>query len=162
MHEIEIPAIEITKVRKEKSRADVLEPVSAIPKPVPSHPLTLAWSPQELLFEINEEAIVQRLWIWNSCLRSIYIHCCELWDETAYLGARWRCYPQTRFLLAPGLTAELFLRASPKAVSPIPCAKANLQLAAAHKRDHVTGYFAVPVNVKFLNHIPYSGEGGEG
>lgn len=93
-------------------------------------------------------------------MRSIYIHCCDVWDDAAYLGARWCCYPQTRFLLAPGLVAEMFVRASPKEVAPVPCAHAKLQLAATHMRDRVTGFFAVPMDVKFLKHIPYVGEGG--
>ncbi|KAL0839659.1 hypothetical protein ABMA28_016325 [Loxostege sticticalis] len=160
----EIPTSEIViKSRKGKSKADILQQVEPVREPVPLHPLSITCSPDKLLFEIKEEAVVQRLWVWNCCIRTIYVHCCEIWGEKAYLGARWRCYPQTRFHLAPGLMAEVFIKASPKEVSPIPCACAQVQLAAAHKRDHVTGFFAVPVYVKFLNHIPYSGEGrGEG
>ncbi|KOB71332.1 Uncharacterized protein OBRU01_12094 [Operophtera brumata] len=96
--------------------------------------------------------------IWNACPRPIYIHCCGLWDETARLGASWCCYPRTRFHLAPGMASRLAITATPRIQSPVPLACAGLQLAASHMRDHVVGYFVVPIVVKFLNCIPYSGE----
>lgn len=90
--------------------------------------------------------------MWNASLRSIYIHCCGLCNERGRLGASWSCYPRTRFLLAPGLAADLCIKATPKDYSPVPSACMAIQLAAAHLRDHVVGYFAVPVQVKFLKH----------
>ncbi|XP_037297348.1 uncharacterized protein LOC119190171 [Manduca sexta] len=154
---------DIILARKEKNPAN--EPWIQFPSgkpssPIPLHPLTIAWSPNKLYFEIDEKEVIRQLWVWNSCPRTIYLHCCGLWDETARLGASWKCYPRTRFRLAPGLKGELFVRAIPRNQSPVPYSFFGLQVAAAHMRDCVTGHFIVPVHVKFLKYVsPYLGEG---
>ncbi|CAH2062874.1 unnamed protein product, partial [Iphiclides podalirius] len=89
----------------------------------------------------------------NVCPRSIYVHCCAIWTGEARFGASWRCYPRTRFLLAPGLKAEVFVRAEPKRASPVPSAQVGVQVAAAHVRDHVIAFFVVPLAVRFKNYV---------
>lgn len=58
--------------------------------------------------------------------------------------------------MVPGLIYKLFIRAKPRPHSPVPSAFAWLQLAAAHIRDNVSGFFVVPIQVKFLNYVPPS------
>ncbi|XP_045763479.1 uncharacterized protein LOC123866154 [Maniola jurtina] len=128
-------------------------------RPRPLHDLEIIWCPSVLDFEIDDVEILYRLRIWNPCPRSIYLHCCGFWDETCRLGAYWRCYPRTRFLLAPGLPVDIYIKATPRDYSPIPHATIALQLAAAHKRDNVVGYFAVPIRVTFLKYLPPSPRG---
>ncbi|CAG9792053.1 unnamed protein product [Diatraea saccharalis] len=157
--EVDINELE-KQAKKKKAKDSISNPCIQLVKALPLYPLTITWSPDHLHFEIKDNVIEQKLWVWNTSYRTIYIHCCGLCDETAYLGATWNCCPQTRFNLAPGLKGELFIRATPKEEAPVPYAFAKLQLAAAHKRDHVTGFFAVPVMVTYSNFVSYTGEGG--
>ncbi|XP_034825573.1 uncharacterized protein [Maniola hyperantus] len=135
-------------------------------QPRPLHDLEIIWCPSVLDFEIDDVEIVYRSFalerqslIWNPCPRSIYLHCCGFWDEKCRLGAYWRCYPRTRFLLAPGLPVNIYIKATPRDYSPIPHATIALQLAAGHKRDNVVGYFVVPIRVTFLKYLPPSSRG---
>ncbi|KAJ0179407.1 hypothetical protein K1T71_005119 [Dendrolimus kikuchii] len=149
--------IRIKQNVKENPKVQILDyPLSKQDLPSPLHPLTITWSPDTLSIVLSDEEILQRLWIWNSCYRTIYVHVCGFWDEKIRLGATWRCYPRTRFQLAPGMKGEIRIRATPHIQSPVACAYAGLQLASAHMRDHVTGYFLVLMQVKFLNYIPPS------
>ncbi|KAH9641961.1 hypothetical protein HF086_011711 [Spodoptera exigua] len=103
------------------------------PQPVPKFPLHIAIS--------------------NRTKRPIFFHCCGLWNDTARYGASWCCFPRTRFWLPPGLSAPLYVRATPRELSPVPDAVTFLQIAAAHLRDNVTGYFSIPIKAKFLKYI---------
>lgn len=81
------------------------------------------------------------------------MQCCGLWDDNSRLGASWRSYPHTRFWMPSGLKVNVYVRATPRPISPIPTAKSSLQIAAAHVRDRVTGYFVVPIHTRFLKYI---------
>ncbi|RVE45082.1 hypothetical protein evm_010270 [Chilo suppressalis] len=139
------------KITRKKSQEDASPRHISLEKPIPLYPLTITWSPNHLRFEIKDDPVVQKVWVWNTCYHTIYINCCNLWNDIAYLGARWHGYPETRFHLAPGLKGKLFIRAVPKEQTP---------LAAAHKRDLVTGFFSIPVTVKYLNFVEYAGVEG--
>ncbi|XP_061706721.1 uncharacterized protein LOC133517421 [Cydia pomonella] len=131
-----------------------IAPVTPL-QPIPRYPLTVAWAPSTLCFNLDEEKVVKHLTIQNSNTHSIFVQCCGLWDSTARLGASWRCYPRGRFLLAPGVGAALAVSAAPRPYAcPLPSAHLALQLAAAHMRDNVAGYFMVPIQVCFKNYIP--------
>ncbi|KAI8440337.1 hypothetical protein MSG28_001675 [Choristoneura fumiferana] len=155
----EVPVADLIIHRKEKPDENVplvWEPDPGPPsQPYPRHSLSIAWSPPSLCFELLEEKVVQQLTVWNSATHLIYVQCCGLWDDTAKLGAGWKSYPRKRFLLAPGLVAKIGVSAKPREYpSPVPMAYVGLQLAASHTRDIVTGYFVVPIQVKFKNYIP--------
>ncbi|KAF9412980.1 hypothetical protein HW555_008677 [Spodoptera exigua] len=131
------------------------------PQPVPKFPLHIAWWPTTLCFELDEDQVTHKLWISNRTKRPIFFHCCGLWNDTARYGASWCCFPRTRFWLPPGLSAPLYIRATPRELSPIPYAVTFLQIAAAHLRDNVTGYFSIPIKAKFLKYIAPSMLEGE-
>lgn len=92
--------------------------------------------------------------VWNPGDRTIYVRCCGLWDESARLGASWRCYPHTRLRLIPGFEGYIHIKATPRDNSPIPYAHIGLQISSAHLRDNVVGYFFVPLLVKFMTYVP--------
>ncbi|XP_072942129.1 uncharacterized protein [Epargyreus clarus] len=159
----QVPVNDILKYQKYRSKESTEALTSTTPSkskiPIPLYPLSIIWSPSAMFFELDNNVILQKIRIWNACPRSIYIICCGLWGDTARLGAKWRCFPRTRYLLASGLTADLFVQATPREQSPIPSAQVAIQLAASHKRDPVTGYFVIPIIVKFKKYIkPYLGE----
>lgn len=115
----------------------------------------ISWSPSTLCFVLDEDQVTHRLWITNRCDRTIFFHCCGLWNDTVRLGASWCCFPRTRIWLPPGLRAPLYVRATPRdIISPIPDGVTFMQIAAAHLRDNVTGYFSIPIKAKFLKYIP--------
>ncbi|KAF9824227.1 hypothetical protein SFRURICE_019907 [Spodoptera frugiperda] len=125
------------------------------PQPLPKFPLQISWSPSTLCFVLDEDQVTHRLWITNRCDRTIFFHCCGLWNDTVRLGASWCCFPRTRIWLPPGLRAALYVRATPRdIISPIPDGVTFMQIAAAHLRDNVTGYFSIPIKAKFLKYIP--------
>lgn len=81
------------------------------------------------------------------------MHCCGLrWDDKAKLGAWWQCFPRTNFIVAPGLIHPLYIRGIPRNESPVKHACFVIQLATTYPRDHVLGFFAITVNVEFLNY----------
>ncbi|CAK1578484.1 unnamed protein product [Parnassius mnemosyne] len=127
--------------------------VHALAQPRPIHPITITWSPDILNFTLDNTAVTKRLTLLNVCPRSIYIHCCGLLNDEARLGAHWHCYPRTRFLLAPGVGARIFIRAKPKEMCPISTSRIGLQVAAAYKRDYVIAYFMIPIQVQFRNYV---------
>ncbi|XP_063530774.1 uncharacterized protein LOC134741807 [Cydia strobilella] len=135
-----------------------ITPVTPL-QPVPRYPLSVAWAPSTLCFNLDEEKVVKQLTLQNSNTHSIFVQCCGLWDSTAAaaarLGASWKCYPRKRFLLAPGVAAALAVSAAPRPYAcPLPSAHLALQLVAAHMRDNVAGYFMVPIHVHFNNYLP--------
>lgn len=77
------------------------------------------------------------------------------------MGASWNCHPRTRLRLAPGLMGEITIQIKPRETSPVQLTCAVLQLAASHLRENVTGYFAVPIEVSFLNSVMPSLAGEE-
>ncbi|XP_022829556.1 uncharacterized protein LOC111358581 [Spodoptera litura] len=124
------------------------------PQPIPKFPLHVAWCPNTLCFVLDEDQVTHRLWITNRSKRTIYLHCCGLWNDTVRYGASWCCFPRTRIWLPPGLRAALYVRATPRdIISPFPDAVTFMQIAAAHLRDNVTGYFSIPIKAKFLKYI---------
>ncbi|XP_063374938.1 uncharacterized protein LOC134662596 [Cydia amplana] len=124
-------------------------------QPIPRYPLTVAWAPSTLCFNLNEEKVVKQLTVRNSNAHSIFVQCRGLWDSSARLGASWRCYPRRRFLLAPGVAAALAVSAAPRpCTSPLASAQLALQLVAAHMRDNIAGYFMIPIHVHFNNYTP--------
>ncbi|KAJ8725088.1 hypothetical protein PYW07_016046 [Mythimna separata] len=122
--------------------------------PIPKFPVEMAWSPSALYFVMDEEPVTLKVRIWNTSYHCMYFLFCGLWGDTARLGASWCCHPHTRIWLPPGLSSQITVKATPREASPIPCAIARMQVAAGHLRDNVTGYFAIPVHVKFLKYIP--------
>ncbi|CAG4941027.1 unnamed protein product [Colias eurytheme] len=122
--------------------------------PVPKFPLHISWSPSHFCFDLNGEVMICKLRIWNPGNRTIYTRCCGLWDDSARLGASWKTYPRTRFRLVPGQEGILYIKATPRDHSPIPLAHIGLQIASAHLRDNVVGYFLVPILVKFMTYVP--------
>ncbi|CAH0628795.1 unnamed protein product [Chrysodeixis includens] len=160
--------IEVTDLVSHKQEAQELKAhhqlvhykVKRPPLPIPMSTLQLTWAPDTLCITMESEPVVYKLWIWNSCSRPIYMHVCGLWDETARFGASWCCSPRTRIWLCSGLRVQIQIKAKPREVSPVPCANAYLQIATEHMRDMVTGYFSIPLKVKFLNYVsPPASEG---
>ncbi|XP_063380270.1 uncharacterized protein LOC134666894, partial [Cydia fagiglandana] len=126
-------------------------------QPIPRYSLTVAWAPSTLCFNLDEEKVVKQLTVRNSNTHSIYLQYCGLWDSapSSRLGASWRCYPRTRFLLAPGVAAVLAVSAAPRPhAAPAPAARLALHLVAAHMRDNVAGHFMVPIQVRFNSYTP--------
>ncbi|XP_012547150.2 uncharacterized protein LOC105841905 [Bombyx mori] len=124
-------------------------------------PLSITWFPDQLYFAINKKKLTKKLRVLNACSNTVYIHCCGLWNEKARLGASWNCHPRTRLRLAPGLMGEITVQIKPRETSPVQLTCAALQLAASRLRENVTGYFAVPIEVSFLNSVMPSLTGEE-
>ncbi|CAG9563410.1 unnamed protein product [Danaus chrysippus] len=120
----------------------------------PNYPLRITWHPTKLLIEINNSVIVRKLRICNASSRLLYIKSGRFTNEAGRLGAGWCCLDRNRFLLAPGIVADISIKATPRDFAPIASAKMSLQLTAAHMRDVAVAYFEVPIIVKFLKHIP--------
>ncbi|KAJ2950610.1 hypothetical protein O0L34_g8863 [Tuta absoluta] len=157
--EPEFIPLEKTLNRKEKkghkTTALIWTEHTKLKKPIPKHPISLSWWPNNLYFVLGESATVTKsIRIMNRSPKIMYIHCCGLWNDEARMGASWKCYPRTRFLLSPGLSAQMYIEANPRADAPVPATTAGLQLATAHRKDTVFGYFVVPIHVTFHNYVP--------
>ncbi|XP_032512416.2 uncharacterized protein LOC116766610 [Danaus plexippus] len=120
----------------------------------PNHPLQITWHPTKLFIEINDSVVVRKLRICNASSRLVYIKSGRFSNEAGRLGAGWCCLARNRFLLAPGIVADIFIKATPREFAPIASAKMTLQLTAAHMRDLAVAFFEVPILVNFLKHIP--------
>ncbi|XP_053600070.1 uncharacterized protein LOC128669335 [Plodia interpunctella] len=158
----QIPLSELLpKPKKRKSVNRLIVSRAGEVQPKPMLPLELSCSPTLLCFQLDRDTVMQDVKLWNVCKRSIYVLCCGMWDETARLGASWWCYPRTRFFLPPGFPAKITIKATPRGYAPIPYATSALQVAVAHKLDHVVGYIVIPICAKFLTFRPPSfGESG--
>ncbi|KAJ8727059.1 hypothetical protein PYW08_015456 [Mythimna loreyi] len=154
----QIPVEDLAARAKEEKRYEtqvVPYPDKLTPhEPIAKFPVEMAWSPNALYFVLDEEPITVRVRIWNTSSHCMYFLYCGLWGDMARLGASWCCHPRTRIWLPPGLSSEIIVKVTPRQLAPIPCATASMQIAAGHLRDNVTGYFAIPVYVKFLKYIP--------
>ncbi|XP_064075256.1 uncharacterized protein LOC135194171 [Vanessa tameamea] len=119
-----------------------------------SCPINVVYHPKALNYELGDITTVHSLRVWNGSMRSLYVKCNGILNNSEDHGAISFWYPRTRSLLAPGLATIFYVKAIPKNVSPVSSLRLALQLAAAYKRDSDVRCFSIPIVITFLKYNP--------